>query len=173
MCGLIIYKLTREQWVKRPLERVFPFFEKPENLALITPASLGFRLLTPSPVVMERGRIIDYTIRLMGVRVRWRSLISSYQPPYHFVDEQLMGPYSFWHHSHDFEESGGGTRLRDEVRYALPAVLPGPLAAALHRWQIQPRLEQIFDYRQQQFQRLFGGPESQPEMTRAYPATEF
>jgi len=173
MNGLTIFELKREQWVDRPLARVFPFFEKPENLALVTPPSLGFRLLTPSPVPMEQGRIIDYTIRVMGARVRWRSLISTYRPPFHFVDEQLMGPYSFWHHSHRFEDAGSGTRLLDEVRYAMPSYLPGPLSAALHRWQLRPRLEQIFDYRQRQFQRLFGGPASvvgpfQLDLSRKY-----
>ena len=69
-----LYTLAREQWVERPLSRVFPFFERPENLALITPPGLGFRLLTPSPVRMEQGRIIDYTIRVLGLPVRWRSL---------------------------------------------------------------------------------------------------
>ncbi|MGF1548115.1 MAG: hypothetical protein ACFCUG_12395 [Thiotrichales bacterium] len=152
-----LHALKREQRVERPLARVFPFFERPENLALITPPRLGFHLLTPSPVVMEQGRIIDYTIRVMGARLRWRSLISTYRAPHCFVDEQLVGPYSFWHHTHTFEEAGVGTLLRDEVRYALPVLLPGPLAAAIHRWQVRPLLEQIFDYRQQQFQRLFGG----------------
>lgn len=158
MSRLPIYTLCREQWVARPLPRVFPFFAQPENLALITPPSLDFNLLTPSPVLMEQGRVIDYTIRVLGVRVRWRSLISTYQPPYCFVDEQLLGPYSFWHHTHRFAAEGTGTRLYDEVRYALPAWLPQPLADALHRWHVQPTLRQIFDFRRQQFQRLFGAP---------------
>lgn len=162
MAKLALYTLSRTQWVDRPLERVFPFFERPENLALITPPSLGFRLLTPSPVRMAQGRVIDYTIRLLGVRVRWRSLISTYDPPHCFVDEQLLGPYSFWHHTHRFEPQGAGTRLSDEVRYALPAYLPGPIAATLYRWQVRPALERIFDYRHRQFRRLFGGPEPDP-----------
>ena len=29
--------LHRQQWVPRPLETVFDFFEHPENLTLITP----------------------------------------------------------------------------------------------------------------------------------------
>lgn len=168
-----LHVLEREQWVDRPLARVFPFFEKPENLALITPPSLGFRLLTPSPVNMEQGRIIDYTIRVMGARVRWRSLISTYQPPHCFVDEQLLGPYSFWHHTHRFEQAGGGTRLVDEVRYALPALLPGPLAAAVHGWQVRPMLERIFDFRQQQFQRLFGGSAATGAAPQTPLATEY
>ncbi len=156
MGGIKVCTRNREQWVDRPLERVFPFFERPENLALITPPSLDFRLLTPSPVIMAQGCIIDYTIRVLGVRIRWRSIISTYQPPYCFVDKQLVGPYSFWHHTHRFQEEGTGTRLFDEIRYALPSYLPEPIAAALHRWHVQPSLRRIFAYRHDQFERFFG-----------------
>jgi ligand-binding SRPBCC domain-containing protein len=151
------YTLRREQWVAAPLQRIFPFFAQPENLALITPPNLGFRLLTPLPVNMEKGRIIDYTIRVMGVPVRWRTLISTYQPPECFVDEQLIGPYSFWHHTHRFEPRDGGTLLHDEVRYALPVALIGPVRDLAHSLYVQPSLERIFDYREQVFARLFGG----------------
>ncbi len=157
MSRLRVYELNQEQCVDRPLERVFAFFERPENLALITPPSLDFQLLTPSPVAMEQGRIIDYTIRVLGMQVRWRSLISTYRPPQCFVNEQLLGPYSFWHHTHRFAAEGTGTRLIDEVRYALPAFLPRPLAAAVHRWHVQATLQHIFDYRREQIRRLFGG----------------
>lgn len=151
-----VYTLQREQWVAEPLERVFPFFSRPENLALITPRSLGFRLLTPRPVNMEKGRTIDYTIRLLGLRVRWRTLITRYDPPRCFVDEQLSGPYSFWHHTHRFEHHNGGTLLNDEVHYALPMVLVGPARDLVHSLYVRPALLQIFDYRQQVFASLFG-----------------
>lgn len=152
-----VYKLQREQWVASPPPRIFPFFAQPENLALITPPSLRFRLLTPGPVAMEKGRIIDYTIRVMGLPVRWRTLITHYEPPSCFVDEQLAGPYSFWHHTHRFEPRDGGTRLYDEVRYALPMALPGPAGTLVHALYVQPYLERIFDYREQVFTGLFGG----------------
>jgi hypothetical protein len=152
-----LYNLQREQWVARSLEGVFPFFARPENLALITPPSLGFRLLTPQPVVMEKGRIIDYTLRVLGLPTRWRTLITCYEPPWCFVDEQLCGPYSFWHHTHRFESLDGGTLLHDEVRYALPVPLAGPAREIVHAIFVRPALERIFDYRRQVYARLFGG----------------
>ena len=167
----VLRYLRREQWVDRPLERIFPFFENPANLALITPRSLDIRLLTPAPVTMEQGRIIDYTIRVLGVRVRWRSIISTYRPPDLFVDEQLFGPYSFWHHTHRFEEAGAGTRLIDEVRYALPILLPRPLADAAHGWHVEPTLRRIFDFRRDRFQHLFGGPTSDIDPTKSIEST--
>jgi hypothetical protein len=150
-----LHSLQREQWVPRALESIYPFFEKPENLALITPQSLDFRLLTPSPVVIEQGRIIDYTIRFKGVPIRWRSIISTHKPPFCFVDEQLKGPYSFWHHTHQFRPEKGGTLLIDEVRYALPLYIPGVVSRWMHRVFVRPELERIFDYRRARFEHLF------------------
>jgi len=155
-----VHFLKREQWVGWPLKSVFPFFSQPENLALITPPSLDFRLLTPRPVSMQAGRVIDYTIRVLGLPVRWRTLISRYDPPWCFVDEQIAGPYSFWHHTHRFSERNGGTLLQDEVRYVLPQMLLWPVGELTHAIYVRPQLEQIFDYRQKVFAGLFGGVET-------------
>jgi ligand-binding SRPBCC domain-containing protein len=158
-----VHRLTRRQWVARPLQRVFPFFAQPENLALITPPALAFRLLTPEPVIMEQGRHIDYTLHVLGLPTRWRTLISHFDPPLCFVDEQLAGPYSFWHHTHRFSEQRGGTLLEDEVRYALPVLLPWPVRDIVHALYVRPTLERIFDYRAQVYARLFGGGGSATE----------
>jgi hypothetical protein len=167
------YTLQRQQWVARALDRVFPFFARPENLALITPPGLGFRLLTPAPVTMEAGRVIDYTIRVLGLPVRWRTLITRYDPPHCFVDEQIAGPYSFWHHTHRFRELNGGTLLEDEVQYALPLMLAGPARGLVHALYVRPALGRIFDYRQQIFCRLFGGTESHSaQVSAGMPARE-
>ena len=167
------YTLRREQWVASPLQRIFPFFAQPENLALITPPSLRFRLLTPRPVDMEKGRIIDYTIRVMGLPVRWRTLITGYEPPRCFVDEQISGPYSFWHHTHRFEPRDGGTLLYDEVHYVLPLALIAPVRGLVYTLYVRPSMEQIFDYRKQVFTLLFGGtPETGKQASHALLARE-
>ena len=136
--------LRREQIVQKPLREVFDFFERPENLSRITPASLGFSILTPGPIVMRVGTLLDYQIRLLGIPVRWRTLITAYDPPFRFTDEQLRGPYDFWHHTHTFEEISGGTRLRDEVHYAMGM---GPLGGLLNTLYVKRSLARIFDHR--------------------------
>lgn len=155
--------LHRSQVVARPLDRVFPFFERPENLALITPPSLGFRVLTPSPVPMAEGALIDYRIRLAGLPVRWRTVISAYQPPHYFVDEQVRGPYAYWRHEHRFEEVRGGTRFVDDVFYRLPALPPGagPMVHALF---VAPYLDRIFAYRADVYRRFFAGHDGAPDV---------
>jgi ligand-binding SRPBCC domain-containing protein len=139
-----VYTLKAEQFVARPLAEVFAFFERPENLAKITPETLGFVILTPLPIEMRAGTLIDYTIKVMGFRLRWRTLISSYDPPHAFVDEQLKGPYTLWHHTHRFRAVEGGTMISDEVKYALPLGLLGRLAHALF---VRRQLKGIFAYR--------------------------
>jgi ligand-binding SRPBCC domain-containing protein len=84
--------LHRRQWVPRPLETVFDFFEHPENLALITPPWLGLRLRTPSPLAMRAGLVIDYHVRALGWTTRWRSLIAEYDPPSAFATSRSSAP---------------------------------------------------------------------------------
>lgn len=151
------HTLHREQFVPRPLAEVFPFFAKPENLAAITPSDLGFRILTPTPIVMKEGALVDYTIGLLGLRVHWRTMITAHEPPFRFVDQQLKGPYAFWHHTHTFEEVEGGTMIRDEVRYLLPF---GPLGRLVHALFVRRKLASIFDHRHRIIEGLFGAAES-------------
>lgn len=147
-----IHIFKREQFVGRPIEEVFAFFNRPENLAKITPESLGFKILTPLPLKMKEGAIIDYTVSPLLFDMHWRTYISDYDPPYSFVDEQLEGPYKFWHHTHSFESVEAGTIVRDEVRYALPFGIFGELA---HIFFAKRQLKKIFDYRRTLIIRYF------------------
>jgi ligand-binding SRPBCC domain-containing protein len=140
-----VYILKRQQTIARPLDEVFNFFKQPDNLEKITPSSVGFTILTPQPITMQAGTVLDYTIRLLGLTVRWPTLIAAYNPPHSFVDVALRGPYSFWHHTHTFEESDQGTMMFDEVRYSLPFGILGRLAHFL--W-VERQLGHIFDYRE-------------------------
>lgn len=144
--------LRREQWVPRPLGEVFAFFADAANLEALTPPWLHFRILTPA-VAMEAGALIDYRLYLHGVPLRWRTIITDWEPGRRFVDEQLHGPYRLWRHEHTFSERDGGTVLGDEVRYLAPG---GPLAPLVHRVLVRPDLERIFDYRQRIIAERFG-----------------
>ncbi|MDE2492132.1 MAG: TIGR01777 family oxidoreductase [Elusimicrobia bacterium] len=143
--------LRRSQWVPRPVEEVFPFFERPENLERLTPGDLGFEILTPKPIAMRAGALIDYEVRPFGVRRRWRTRIESYEPPRRFTDVQVRGPYARWHHTHLFEAERGGTRLTDIVRYRLPFAPLGDLALPL----VRRELDRIFDFRERAVAALF------------------
>ncbi len=146
------YTLRREQVIQKPLNEVFAFFQQPENLARITPASMDFRVLTPSPIIMKENALLDYSIRLSLFRLRWTTMITSYQPPISFVDIQLRGPYSFWHHTHSFKETDDGTLMTDEVRYSIPF---GFLGNILHALYIKKELQHIFDFRAKVIEEYF------------------
>ena len=154
-----VHVLEQTQAVAAPLDEVFAFFARPENLAEITPPSMGFQVLTPSPIAMKEGAVVDYVVKVSGLPMRWRTLITAYEPPHRFVDEQLMGPYSFWHHTHTFNATAaGGTELQDVIRYALPLGPLGELARALV---IRRQLASIFTHRRTVIAQRFDTKETQ------------
>jgi ligand-binding SRPBCC domain-containing protein len=145
------YRIEREQWLARPIAEVFTFFGDATNLEAITPEWLRFSVITPAPIVMGAGTLIEYRLRWRGMPVRWTTRIEAWEPPHRFVDTQLKGPYRLWHHTHTFEAQRGGTLIRDEVRYRLPL---GWLGAALHRLGVRRDLEAVFDDRARRIRAL-------------------
>ncbi len=149
------FTLDREQWVPHPLQEVFAFFSEAGNLDRLTPAWLHFQILTPQPIEMKPGAIIDYRLRWHGVPLLWKTEITRWQPPHHFQDLQLKGPYHLWRHTHIFEAADQGTRIRDHVEYALPF---GLLGRAVHAISVRRNVEEIFAYRDKKVRDLFGHP---------------
>ena len=140
-----IHTLERRQRLRQPPERVFAFFADAFNLERITPPWLHFRVITPGPIDMRAGSLIEYRLRLHGVSIRWLTRIERWDAGRGFEDVQLRGPYRLWRHIHEFEPAGdGGTLVRDRVRYALPL---GPIGALAHRAFVRRDLERIFDHR--------------------------
>jgi ligand-binding SRPBCC domain-containing protein len=133
---------------------VFAFFSEASNLMRLTPPSLRFQILSPAPIRMQEGALIDYRISLHGLPMRWRTRICSWNPPFAFVDQQLKGPYRKWIHQHTFEEpEPGETLMRDRVLYALPFAPIGDLALPL----VRAELEGIFDFRRRAILEIFPG----------------
>lgn len=147
------YVLEQTTVLDAPLDAVFPFFSRAENLAVLTPPSMSFRILTPTPVAMQPGTVIDYRIGLGAVPMSWRTVIESWEPGVCFVDAQHRGPYRAWWHEHHFEAAGERTVMRDRVYYAPPLGILGRLA---HRLFIGRMLRQIFDYRSTAIRLRFG-----------------
>ncbi len=147
------YQFERQQIIPAALDEVFGFFSDAANLQAITPPSLGFQILTPQPIEMARGSLIDYRLSLYGVPFRWRTRITEYEPRVRFVDEQERGPYAFWHHLHEFETRASGTFMRDLVTYEPPL---GPIGRLANSLFIKKNLHDIFDYRRQVIETRFG-----------------
>lgn len=146
------YTLERTQLIPRPLQDVFPFFSDAKNLEAITPPFLQFKILTPGPIAMQAGTIIDYRIRLVGLPMNWQTRIETFEP-HRFSDIQVRGPYRLWHHTHEFVETSERTLMTDLVRYQMPL---GPLGTLVHALWTDRTLERIFDYRFAKVAELLG-----------------
>ncbi len=151
-----LYEFTTSLWVPADIDRVFEFFSQAENLERLTPPFLKFRILTPTPVTMRVGTIIDYRLSLRGVPITWQSEITVWQPPSRFVDEQRRGPYRRWRHTHAFERRDGGTLVTDHVEYA---TWGGALVNALV---VAPDLARIFRFRRAMLSEHFPSAEDAP-----------
>jgi len=151
LCADPSHELVAEQRFSRPPDQVFRFFADPANLEKLTPTFLHFRVLGATTPELREGTLIDYALRLHGIPVRWQSRIEAWNPDRVFVDRQTRGPYSLWHHTHEFEAVEGGTVVRDRVRYQLPF---GALGELLAGWLVQRDLQAIFDYRRARMAQL-------------------
>jgi ligand-binding SRPBCC domain-containing protein len=145
------YFLRANCVVARELDEVFEFFSSAANLQRITPPWIRFHVLTPQPIVMRQGVLIDYKLRIRGLPLRWQSEITAWEPQRRFVDEQRRGPYRFWRHEHLFEPCDEGTRVIDNVHYGVPG------GRLVHGLLVRRDVESIFRYRQATLERLFGG----------------
>lgn len=135
--------------LKQPREEVFGFFSDAMNLETLTPPWLHFKILTPMPIKIDEGTLIDYRLKIRGFPVRWRTEIVSWEPPFRFVDMQLRGPYRTWVHEHRFLETESGTSMIDTVNYD---VLGGRL---IDRFFVRPDIEKVFSYRRKKIKEIF------------------
>ena len=136
--------------LRRPLEEVFDFFSKAENLGLLTPGWLRFQIVSPLPIEMKIGATIEYRIRLYGVPMKWSSEITEWDPPRMFEDTQIRGPYRKWVHRHTFRETDEGTVATDQVLYRVPG------GAVVNKLFIAGQVRRIFDYRKAKLKEIFG-----------------
>lgn len=147
--GMRIYEFTMTQWVSKPPEKVFSFFSDARNLELLTPPWINFRILTPMPIAMGKGTRLHYEIRLHGIPIDWETLITEWEPPRFFADEQMKGPYRLWRYEHRFDARDGGTECGDRVAYT-------PRGGALANYMFVERdVRRIFEYRRKMLDEMF------------------
>lgn len=156
-----VFFINRQLWLPQRPAEIFPFFADAANLEKLTPPWLNFRILTPLPIEIKRGTLIDYRVGIRKIPLRWRTEICEWQPPSRFVDRQLRGPYRLWEHEHTFQAKDGGTLVGDHVKYS---VLGGWLT---DRLLVRRDLEGIFDYRQERMQQIFGGFAQRRQVAKA------
>ena len=149
-----IYTLHKTQKLPISVDEAWEFLSDPKNLKIITPAKMSFDIISGADRPIYAGQILKYKVTpMMGIRTKWVSEIKSIVPKKYFVDEQLYGPYSLWHHKHFIREIEGGVEMEDIIDYKIPL---GILGQMIHPLLVKPRLEEIFNYRQKKLVELFG-----------------
>jgi len=159
------YVLERRMWLPRSRPEVFAFFADPSHLSLVTPPSGGLRWLTPPPATLAAGAILDFSMRVVGFPVRWRVFVREFDPPYRFVDAQILGPFARWEHRHRFLETPAdngkdclaGTLVEDRVTYRLPL---GPLGRLIHAGGAGRQIAGVFDWRERRLRELLNVPDA-------------
>lgn len=150
------YRLTQRTVLEAPIGDVFEFFSRAENLAALTPRALAFDVVTPTPIAMSRGALVDYRIKVGPVPMNWRTEIQRYESNRSFIDVQLRGPYHAWWHEHRFERlNDHETLMHDTVYYTPPFGVLGRIAQKLL---VAPMLRGIFAFRQNAIRLRFGRP---------------
>jgi ligand-binding SRPBCC domain-containing protein len=150
-----VYRIVEKIIIPAPLEEVWDFVSRPENLKEITPPHMGFDIVTPAlPEVMYPGMIIAYKVSpMLRIRMTWVTEITHVESMRYFVDEQRMGPYAMWHHEHHLESHTDGILMTDIVTYKLPLAFIGRWA---HRLIVKRQLDQIFKFRKKALEHRFG-----------------
>ena len=147
------YRIKTSQWFKQDKQEVFNFFSEAKNLETITPPWLNFKVTRMNSPKIQSGTLLDYKIKLHGIPLGWRTLIESWEPQKSFVDTQLKGPYSVWHHTHTFNKCLEGTMVHDEVIYKLPL---GRLGEMVREVWVVNDLNKIFGFRRDTLNKKWG-----------------
>lgn len=149
-----MHTLKTVQKLPISLNEAWEFFSSPKNLKTITPPYMGFDITSGGDNKMYAGQIITYIVKpVLGIPMEWVTEITHVQEPFYFVDEQRFGPYSLWHHKHFFKEIPGGVEMSDLVHYKIPL---GPIGKIMNQIYIKNKLKEIFDYRYQTLEKMFG-----------------
>jgi ligand-binding SRPBCC domain-containing protein len=125
---------------------VYDWHARPGAFATLTPWWALTRVVREAPT-LELGARAVIQVGPGPLSLRWVAEHTASQPPHEFVERQLQGPFARWEHRHRFLSVLGRpelTRLRDEVRYALPL---GPLGAVADALMVRPFLRGLFRHR--------------------------
>lgn len=149
-----IYRLHKKQQLPISKSEAWKFLSDPKNLKTITPDYMGFNILSGAERPMFAGQIIQYIVTpILGIKTKWVTEITHVVEGEYFVDEQRFGPYALWHHKHFINVIEGGIEMEDIIDYKVPL---GWLGQLFHPILVKPKLEEIFNYRTNKLEELFG-----------------
>ena len=149
----MIYQLKREQHINCSLDEAWAFFSTPRNLDKLTPESVDFKITHCNSEPAHEGQMIGYKVKVAPFTwVTWLTEITKVNEKESFVDDQRIGPYKVWHHTHRFEEKEDGVLMTDDVTYVMPFGIIGVIVHALF---VKNKLRHIFDERKRLCEQYF------------------
>lgn len=149
-----IYTLHAKQQLPISQKEAWRFLSDPKNLKVITPDYMGFHIHSTVDRPMFAGQILQYIVTpILGIKTKWVTEITHVKDQEYFVDEQRFGPYALWHHKHFIKEIEGGIEMEDIIDYKIPF---GWLGQLVHPFLVKPKLDEIFKYRREKLNELFG-----------------
>ena len=148
-----MHTLKQSQTLPVSRGKLWDFISVPQNLNEITPPKMAFKIVGELPKSAYAGLLLEYKVKipLLGW-TSWLTEIKYVNEGYSFMDEQRVGPYKLWLHTHTLEEVTGGTKMTDEIYYQMPF---GPIGSIAHFIFVRRTLKQIFDYRREKLDEIF------------------
>lgn len=145
---------TNSLTVPADLEETWEFFSKPANLKLLTPPDMELKMATDGMDDIYEGLLLYFKVSpLMGIALNWETIITEVKKPHRFVDKQHKGPFAYWRHEHIFEPAKNGTTITDRLTYKMPF---GPIGKLAHPVLVKGKIKELFEYRKQKIDQLFG-----------------
>ncbi len=149
-----IYTFSQKQKVPISLDEAWKFLTNSDNLSIMTPSYMNFKKISKDNRPLYSGQIIQYSVTpILGIPVKWVSEITQLKENDYFVDIQLFGPYTMWHHKHFIREIDGGVEMEDLIDYKIPLGLIGQM---VHPLVVKPKLQEAFAFRKAKLIEIFG-----------------
>ena len=94
--------------------------------------------------IIGMGEFVTWRAKHFGITWTMTSVITEWDRPRRFVDEQRKGPFKEFRHEHRFTPGEGGTILDDDVMFAAPL---GPLGRIAERLVLARYMPHLIDVR--------------------------
>lgn len=94
--------------------------------------------------IIGRGQSVTWKARHFGITWTMTSVITEWDRPHMFVDEQRRGPFKSFYHRHTFRPVAGGTTVHDDITFEAPL---GPLGGVAEQLVLKRYLPHLIDVR--------------------------
>lgn len=115
---------------RRPVDEVFAFFDRPDNLKQAVPSEIAVSMLR-HPADLRPGSVFGYRLRRWPVDVSWEIVVSEYKPPRGFTGIKSRGYFPRWALQHEFAAAGDQTELTLLLDYEVPPGFRGAFENAV------------------------------------------